>query len=388
MTDTLLHNATVYAEDGVYEDGWVLVQGGRIAKVGQGALTSLAAAERIDLQGQALAPGLIDIHVHGALGHDTMDATPEALQEMARFYAQHGVTGFLATTMSNPPEAIMAALQNIARVQSQGIGGAALLGAHVEGPFLDPERAGAQDPGHIRQAHADEYQRMFDTGVIRLLTVAPEYAPNQELIPYAVERGAAVAAGHTRATYEDMCRAVELGITQVTHLFNGMESLHHRKPGVVGAGLALDRLRCQLIADNIHIHPAVLKLAVRAKGPRGILLVSDAMSGTGMPDGDYDLGGQPVSVRDGVARIARGAAQGALAGSTLTMERAVSNIMAAAELSLAEALPMASLNPALAVGLQARKGVIAEDKDADLIVLDDRLNVTLTMVQGDIVYSR
>ena len=161
---------------------------------------------------------------------------------------------------------------------------------------------------------------------------------NQELIPYAIERGAAVAAGHTRATYEDMCRAVELGMTQVTHLFNGMESLHHRKPGVVGAGLALDGLRCQLIADNIHIHPAVLKLAVRAKGPQGILLVSDAMSGTGMPDGDYDLGGQAVTVRDGVARIASGAAQGALAGSTLTMERAVSNIMAAAELSLAEGL--------------------------------------------------
>jgi len=388
MADTLLYHATVYAEDGVYEDGWVLVRGDRIARVGQGALPSLGVGERIDLGGQALAPGLIDIHVHGALGHDTMDAAPVALQEMACFYARHGVTGFLATTMSNPPGPIMAALRNIASVQAQGTGGAALLGAHVEGPFLDPERAGAQDPGHIRHAQADEYSPMFDTGVIKLLTLAPEYPGNQALIPFAVQRGAAVAAGHTRASYDDMCRAVELGMTQVTHLFNGMDSLHHRKPGVVGAGLALDGLRCQLIADNIHIHPAVLKLAVRAKGVQGILLVSDAMSGTGMPDGHYDLGGQAVTVLDGVARIASGAAAGALAGSTLTMERAIKNIMAAAGLSLAEALPMASRNPALSIGLHARKGSIAEGKDADLMVLDDALNVALTMVGGELVYRR
>jgi N-acetylglucosamine-6-phosphate deacetylase len=386
MTSKLLHNATVYADDSILEDGWVLVQGARVARVGQGALPALASVERIDLRGQALAPGFIDIHVHGALGHDTMDATPPALQEMARFYARHGVTGFLATTMSNPPGPILAALQNIALVQSLGTGGAALLGAHVEGPYLDPERAGAQDPGHIRRAQVDEYRNMFHTGVVKVLTLAPEYSPNQELIPFAVAHGAAVAAGHTRASYDEMCRAVELGVTQVTHLFNGMEALHHRKPGVVGAGLSLDALRCQLIADNIHIHPAVLKLAVRAKGLQGILLVSDAMSGTGMPDGDYDLGGQAVTVRDGVARIAAGAAEGALAGSTLTMERAVHNIMAATGLSLAEALTMASRNPALAIGLHDRKGSIAVDKDADLIALDGGLNVTLTMVAGEIVY--
>jgi len=387
MVDTLLYHATVYAEDGVYEDGWVLVRGDRIARVGQGALPSLGVGERIDLGGQALAPGLIDIHVHGALGHDTMDAAPVALQEMACFYARHGVTGFLATTMSNPPVAIMAALRNIAQMQALGTGGAALLGAHVEGPFLDPDRAGAQDPGHIRPAQADEYLGMFATGVIKLLTLAPEYTPNQELIPFAVEHGAAVAAGHTRASYDVMCRAVELGISQVTHLFNGMEPLHHRQPGVVGAGLSLDGLSCQIIADNIHLHPAVLKIAVRAKGPQGILLVSDAMSGAGMPDGDYDLGGQAVAVREGVARIASGPAKGALAGSTLTLDRAVRNIMAAADLTLAQALPMATSSPARSIGLSDRKGSIAAHKDADLVALDGDLNVTLTMVAGRIVYS-
>ena len=173
------------------------------------------------------------------------------------------------------------------------------------------------------------------------------------------------------------------GLSQVTHLFNGMEPLHHRTPGAVGAALALDGIRCQLIADNIHLHPAVLKLAVRAKGIEGIILVTDAMSGAGMPDGAYELGGQKVVVRNGECRLANGA----LAGSTLTLERAVRNIMRACELSLAQALPMASRVPAASLGLAHRKGAIAVGMDADLIVVDGKVNVDLTMVGGEIVYQ-
>lgn len=382
MSKILFFNGTLLAEDGEYP-GWLLVAEGRIAQMGRG-LPPEVEAERLDLGGLLLGPGMIDLHVHGALGHDTMDATPEALQAMARFYAQHGVTAFLPTTTTAPLPVLLAALENVARFSGRSTGGAAVLGAHVEGPYLNAERRGAQEPAHMRPADPAEYRRLLGTGVVRLLTLAPEIVENRQLIRDAVAQGVAVAVGHTRASYEEMVQAVELGVTQVTHLFNGMEPLHHRQPGAVGAALALEGLRCQLIADLIHIHPAVLKLAVRAKGTGNIILITDAMSGTGMPDGEYTLGGQRVTVQQGAARIA----SGALAGSTLTLDRAVRNIMAAADLPLAEALSMASRVPAQALGLAARKGGLAVGKDADLIVVDREMNVHLTLVGGEVVHRR
>jgi len=220
--------------------------------------------------------------------------------------------------------------------------------------------------------------------VVRLLTLAPEYPENRELLCEAVSRGIAVAAGHTRASYDDMVRAVEMGVSQVTHLFNGMEPLHHRTPGAVGAALALDAIRCQVIADNVHLHPATLKLAARAKGPDGVILVTDAMAGTGMPDGEYTLGGVVVTVRDGIARDP----DGALAGSTLTMERAVANMAAASGMGLAAALTMATHTPARALGIGERKGRVAPGYDADLVALEEDLTVALTMVAGEVVFRR
>jgi N-acetylglucosamine-6-phosphate deacetylase len=382
--DVLFVNATVYTPGEVLPDGWVRVEGGRITGVGaggHGGPPKQEWTEVIDLGGHILAPGFIDLHVHGALGHDTMDADPEALRAMARFYARHGVTAFLATTMTAPAEAILAALETVARVRAEGTDGASLLGAHVEGPYLDVERRGCQEAVHVRPADPAEYRRLLETGAVRLLTLAPEYPENRELIREATSRGVAVAAGHTRASYDVMVEAVGLGLSQVTHLFNGMEPLHHRAPGAVGAGLALDALRCQVIADNVHVHPAALKLAARAKGPDGVILVTDAMAGTGMPDGEYTLGGVTVTVRGGVARDPHGA----LAGSTLTMERAVANMAAASGMGLAAALTMATRTPARAIGMGERKGRIAPGLDADLVALTEDLTVALTVVAGEVV---
>ena len=379
---TLFTNATIHTPDEVLSEGWVRVEGGRIIAVGSGGAPDDAEAEVIDLGARILAPGFVDLHAHGAVGRDTMEASPEALRAMARFYVRHGVTAFLATTMAAPADAILAALQTVAVVRTEGTGGAELLGAHVEGPYLDAARRGCQEAEHVRTADPAEYGRLLDTGVVRLLTLAPEFPENRVLIRDAVARGIAVAAGHTRASYDDMRGAVELGLRQVTHLFNGMEPLHHRAPGAVGAALTLDGLRCQVIADNVHLHPAALKLAARAKGPDGVILVTDAMAGTGMPDGEYTLGGLPVTVRAGVARDP----EGALAGSTLTMERAVANMAAASEMGLAATLTMATRTPARAIGRGDRKGRIAPEYDADLVVLEEDLTVSLTMVAGNVVY--
>ena len=379
----LLYNALLLTEQGLWPSGWLLIEDGVIGQIGREAPPSISDAGRIDLQGSLLAPGLIDVHVHGALGVDSMDADPDALRRMARFYARHGVTSFLATTTTGSPERLLAAVENVAQVMAEGTGGAALLGAHVEGPYIGQGRRGAQDPTHIRAPQADEYRRLFDTGAVRLITVAPEAPQVDELISFALNRGAAVAIGHTQASYELVQHVVDLGANQVTHLFNGMEPLHHRSPGTVGAALALDEVYCQLIADNVHIHPAVLRLAVRAKGPERILLITDAMRGAGMPDGEYHLGELTVMVNQGEARLPNGA----LAGSTLTMDRALVNIMAATGLPLVDVLPMATANPARSLGL-TQKGTISEGKDADLIVLDDQANVMLTFVGGETVYRR
>jgi N-acetylglucosamine-6-phosphate deacetylase len=388
MTRTLFTGATLLLPDGPVQDGWLLVDRGRIAALGRGTPPG-ESAMRIDAKGRALAPGFVDVHAHGALGHDTMDATPTALQAMARHYAAHGVTGFLATTMAAPAADIMAALDNVARVmasadsRSPDTQGAALLGAHVEGPYLDLARRGAQGAAHVRPADPAEYMALFDTGIVRLITLAPEFPPNRELVRYAIAHGVVVAAAHSRATCEQMMQAVDDGVTQVTHLFNGMEPLHHREPGVVGAALSMDELYCQLIADNIHIHPAVLRLAVRAKTPERIVLVTDAMAGTGMPDGEYVLGDAPVTVREGIARNA----DGALAGSTLTLDRAVANIMAATGLPLHQAVRMAGQVPARSLGMWDR-GILEKGAAADLVLLDDGPEVALTMVGGRIVFQR
>lgn len=385
----LFENARVLAQGGIEPPGWVYVEAERIAQCGLGHAPCLPNCKRIDADGRILSPGLIDVHAHGAMGHDTMDADPEGLRAMACFYARHGVTAYYATTMTAPIDEILGALGAVrammdAEVSGAPPEGAALLGAHVEGPYIDADRVGAQSPDSVRRAMLDEYERLAATGVVRLITVAPEHAENRALIPRMVAEGVAVAVGHSAATYDEIATAANLGLSQATHLFNAMAGLHHRQPGTVGAALALDSIRCQLIADNIHIHPAVLKLAIRAKGTDGILLITDAMGGTGMPDGNYQLGKQRVTVSNGEARLANGA----LAGSTLTLDRAVRNAMAAADLCLGEALAMATLTPARAMGIDDRKGSIAPHKDADIILLDEAGVVWLTMVRGRVVYRR
>jgi len=381
MATIALVGGEVATPSGELRRGTVVVRGSTIATIDpEGGCPP--EAEAIDARGRVVSPGFIDVHIHGAAGHDIMDATPEALAAISGFAAQHGVTGFLPTTVTAGLEATWAAIGAVDELQRAGAPGAAALGVHLEGPYISGERMGAQNPAHVRGAEPSEYVRLFELGNIRLISLAPEMPGIERLVRFAVARGAAVAVGHSSATYDQVLAAVGWGLSQATHTYNAMREMHHREPGATGAVLTCDAIYAQVIVDLVHVHPAMVKLLVRAKGPDRAVLVTDAMRAAGMPDGRYDLGGQETIVKGGEARLPAGN----LAGSTLTMERAVRNVMGAAELTLPQALRLATRNPAASIGLGGRKGQLAPGYDADIVLLDADLRVALTMVGGRVVY--
>jgi N-acetylglucosamine-6-phosphate deacetylase len=358
----------------------VLVVGDRIAEVGHVRSTT---GPVIDATGLVLAPGLIDIHIHGAMGHDTLDATSSALGAIGRHLASNGVTSWAPTTASHVRGAIDEVL--VAHgAHRRGPDEARSIGVHLEGPYLSEARCGAQDPAHLRDADEDEWSSWFATGQIAQITVAPERDPDGHLIRTASAAGVRVAIGHSDASYERTLQAVDDGVTQATHLFNGMPPLHHRDPGVVGACLVDPRVEVQLIADLVHTHPGILRLVHAAVGADRVLLISDAMRATGLGDGEYLLAEQQVTVTDGVARTA----VGGLAGSTLELLTGVGNYRDATGCELAVALHAASGVPGRALGLDDR-GLIEPGYAADLLLLDpEELRPVLTVVGGTVAHEQ
>jgi N-acetylglucosamine-6-phosphate deacetylase len=353
----------------------ILIQGGLIADIAS-HLDPPPDATIIDARDRIVMAGFIDIHVHGAVGADTMDASAESLTRMSRFFALHGVTGFLATTFTAERAAIEKTLRFFeTRADSKG---AQILGVHLEGPYLNPKRCGAQAVEHMRAANVDEYETWLDSRVVKLITVAPEIEGGITLVQDAARRGIAVALGHTDATFVQAQRAFAIGANQATHTFNQMRELHHREPGTVGAVLVNDAVFAQIICDNVHVAPAVIDALYRCKGADKMCVITDAILATGLNDGDYALDGRHVSVSGGVARIDNGA----LAGSTATMDQCFRNVIAATNCSLVEASKMCSHAPACSIGLGDNKGKLAKGFDADLVVLDENFGVVYTIVGG------
>jgi len=365
----------------VHERADVLIEGGTIVAVGPGVAEGVR--ERLAADGMLVAPGFVDVHVHGGAGHDAMDGTREAIEGMARYFATKGVTSFCPTTLTQAPEAIMASVRAIHDCQQRPIeGGAQPLGVHLEGPCIEAGKKGAQPGEHIRTAAALDYEGIFSLGNIRLITLAPEIEENRPLIAFARRRGAAAVVGHSAATYEQMVEAVGLGLNHATHTFNQMEGIHHRQPGTAGAVLLLEEIYAEFIADGIHLHPAIVDMVVRLKGPERAVMITDAIRGAGMPDGEYELGGQKIVVKQGAVRLT----DGTLAGSALTMDAAVRNVRAFTGRPLAECLQMATLTPARSIGVAHRKGSLEPGKDADIVILSPDLEVQATMVMGEVVY--
>jgi len=337
---------------------------------------------KIDALDQWVIPGLIDIHIHGSSGADTMDHDPDAYAALSNFLASKGVTSFLPTTVTASNQDILAVIEKM-RLYQQGSPGARLLGLHLEGPYLQSQYRGAQTLKHIRSPQPEEYLPWLESGFVKLMTVAPEIDGVMKLIKTGTSMGIKFAVGHSSASYETVLRAVEVGLNQSTHTFNAMPSLHHREPGVLGAVLTDERIYAQVIADGVHLHPAIVKLLFRSKGVGKTILITDASQAAGMPDGRYHLGEQPVTVENGIARTD----YGALASSTLILADGLKNSAEFTRRAWQDLLPSATSVPAESLNMEDQIGVIQPGALADIVIMDDQLSPQLTLISGKIVYE-
>ncbi len=340
-------------------------------------------ADTIDAAGNFVAPGLVDIHIHGYLGEDTCDAKPEGIKKMAYGVAQNGVTSFLPTTMTVSKEQIIAALNAVRSLkeESKTWEGAEIIGVHAEGPFINPSKKGAQAEENILVPDADFIIENAD--IITSVTLAPEMDEGHKCIKkLAAQTNVLVSMGHTGADFDEAMSAARDGVRHTTHLFNAMTALAHRNPGVVGAALASENVSVELIADTFHINPGLYSIIAKVKGDK-MVLITDCTRAGGMPDGEYELGGQPIFLKGIECRLA----DGTIAGSVLKLNDAVKNVLNHTSLPVHEVFNMASLNPATAIGCADRLGSLEAGKDADIIITDDNINVLRTIKKGRTIYE-
>ncbi|WP_423224650.1 N-acetylglucosamine-6-phosphate deacetylase [Candidatus Amarolinea aalborgensis] len=379
----VIKNAAIYTPDHVIAQGAVLADAGRIQAVGPAAdVPCPDAAQVIDAAGLLLVPGFMDMQINGAFGDD-FTSDPATIWRAAERLPRFGVTSFLPTIISSPLTQITAGQQIVIAGRPAGFRGARPLGLHVEGPFLNPHKKGAHNPNHLRQPDLRAVADWSPTAGVRLATLAPELPGAREVIAALSGRGVLVSAGHSMATYAQAAAGFDAGARGGTHLFNAMPALGHRDPGLAGALLADDRLTVGFIADGIHTHPAVIKLVWRALGSGRLALVTDATAALGMPPGRYRLGDAEVMVDAASCRLA----DGALAGSILSLDQALRNLVAVGGCTLVEALPTVTTTPARAIGLSHVRGRIAAGCLADMVLLTPDLHVHATIVEGDVVYG-
>jgi N-acetylglucosamine-6-phosphate deacetylase len=370
-----IDNAALVMEDGI------------ISALGPRDTVSVPAnAQTIDLGDSILTPGMIDIHIHGGAGHDVMEGSGESLAAIERLMVRHGVTSYCPTTVTAPMDETLKALAELAKamddLEQRGTANpdrARPLGIHLEGPFLSHARRGVHPSMYLQPASAETFNQMWDAadGRVRILTIAPELEGALDLIRDVSGRGVCVSIGHSNANLAQANAGIQAGVRHATHTFNAMRRLDHRDPGLLGAILTDRGLTADMVADGVHVEPVVVDLFLRAKGIDGAVLITDGISATGMPDGTYRLGSFEVEVRDG-----RCESHGKLAGSVLTMDRAVRNVMAFANLSFQDSIRMATLNPARVLGIEHRKGVLRVGADADIAAFSPAGEVLRTIVGG------
>lgn len=371
----LIKNCKIIYLDKI-EEGSILIKNGKIDKINPKDFND---EEIIDGGGLYLSPGFIDIHIHGAGGVDTMDGTFDSINHISKTICKFGTTSFLPTTMTCSKDDIKNALKSIKSAKEKGTDGANVLGAHLEGPFINSQMIGAQNPKYVLKPSIDDFNEIaldYIDAVVSM-TLAPEVEGAHDLIKYLAEKKIRVSMGHTKATYKEAMDGIECGCNHTTHLFNAMTGFTHREPGVVGAVFDSD-ITTETIADGIHIDYPALRVAYKIKTADKVLLVTDAMMACSMPDGKYALGGQDVYVKDGAARLK----EGNLAGSILTLDRAVRNIKNKTSLPLHEIVKMATYNPAKYCGVENFKGKIEEGFHGDLVLFDEDINIKKVIIGG------
>jgi N-acetylglucosamine-6-phosphate deacetylase len=388
-----LTNATVLTPGTAKpKPGWVRITGDRIVAVGgagkprarggQGRSAQSGRTGQLDTiddcRGRTVAPGYVDMHVHGGGGGAFTSGDPDEAREVARFHRRHGTTSIMASLVTAPIPELTKAIAELAGLVEAG----ELAGLHLEGPYLSRARCGAHNPAYLRKPDLNEVKGLIEAGrgTIKMITVAPELPGATELIEHCVAAGVVVAVGHTDATYSETRSALAAGARVATHLYNGMRGQHHREPGPPTALLAAADVVVELINDGVHLHDAVIGVTFDAIGADRVALITDAMAAAGVGDGLYPLGPMTVRVTDGVARVL--GQGGAIAGSTLTMERAVARTVDVAGVRVADAITAASHTPARVLGLADRIGSIATGKQADLLLLDENMAVCKVMVRG------
>ncbi|HDK7167466.1 TPA: N-acetylglucosamine-6-phosphate deacetylase [Clostridium botulinum] len=336
----------------------------------------------IDAKGLYISPGFIDVHIHGSGGKDAMDGKIESIKVISNTIAKRGVTSFLPTTMTMAKEHIYKALDVIEQAMNTDLGGAKVLGAHLEGPFINPKYKGAQKVDFIKNPSFD-FIKGYEN-VIKIITLAPEKDENFKFLKYIKENTDIVLSiGHSDATYEQAIAAIDNGISRATHIFNAMTPLNHRKPGIIGAIMNTD-ISCELIADNIHVHKGAINVLTKIKGKDKIILITDSMRAGCMNNGIWELGGQKVIVKNGSARLE----DNTLAGSILTLDNAIKNMKNNIDASLCEIISMVTINPAKDINIYDKKGSIEKGKDSDIVIFDKDINIRMTIVEGNIVYQK
>lgn len=379
----LIRASEIYCEDKVLKNSSLIINDDLIENIDR--QKNEENLDAIDLTGYKIIPGLIDLHIHGANGYDTMDSNYEALNEISKYLAENGVTAFLATTVTADWKKLKDAAINIDKTMNKGVEGAVIIGSYIEGPFITEKNRGAHPAKFIRRLDYKEINGMIKDSneSIKVITIAPEKEGALDLIKSLTTKGLKVSIGHTNATFDQTKKAIQNGANIGVHVFNGMRGFHHREPGVVGAVLAIDEIYAELIADMIHVHPEAIKILVKCKGANKVCLISDCMRAGGLADGEYKLGELEVIVKDSIPRLN----SGSLAGSTLKLIDGVKNMIEKVGVSPLEAVHMASLIPAKILEIDDELGSIRKNKRANLTVIDDYYNVIMTIIAGNIVYK-
>lgn len=371
----------------IIEKGAIVIQGQKIYELGKISDVKIPPdAEIIDVSGRQITPGFVDLLVHGGVGSGFSDGEYHHFDKISQYFLKHGTTTMLASLYAKPEKELLKTIENLAKyIKSHPESN--IFGIHMEGPYLNKAFKGAMNENYLWTPTVESWKKMWEAsqGLIKIMTIAPELPGAIEVMRAAAQDGVVLSIGHSMATYDEIEAAIDNGAAHVTHMFNAMSPLHHRKPSVALGALLRDELKIELIADTYHVHPAVMEFLLKVKKASGIILITDSIKPGGMHEGEEtEFADQKVKIQGGKAVLE----DGTIAGSSLTLNKAVKNMIKFANASLTEAVRMASLNGAKVLNIEDRKGILAAGKDADLVVMDSDFNVEMTILRGKIAYKK